>query len=301
MYNSTTYNYYLQNLVRSLKNNVKEKRTIFQSVKKDFYKGFKRLYWFLYTRIFYYFLSTLFKVKKKEIKEYKISLICPSRERVLKFSRMVNSLFQKVYKIENIEMLVLLDRNDKEIDLYKKEINNMNNRGLNTKIFIIDLLNNAKRINYLVKKSKGDVFFAINDDLIFKSDNWDYYINFEFSKINMNRPFCLWITSDVKYNYLHCEFPIINRCWYDILGYHSTEHFSHWNLDTWICDLSHRSKKFIVSNLIEVEQLSANRFSDEIDNTHLVNLAKQKLNNDSEIWKETKKIRIDESIKLKSK
>ena len=161
---------------------MKEKRTIFQSIKKDFFKGFRRLYWLTYTRLTYNFLSILFKIKKKDLKEYKISLICPSRERILRFNRMVNSLFEKTHKIENIEMLVLLDENDKEIDLYKKKINNMNNRGLDTKIFIIDLENNAKRINYLVEKSKGDIFFVINDDLIFKNNFWDYYVNYEFSK-----------------------------------------------------------------------------------------------------------------------
>ena len=71
-------------------------------------------------------------------------------------------------------MSVLLDTNDEEIDLYKKEINNMNSRGLDIIIFIIDLENNAKRINYLVKKSKDGVFFAINDDLLFKSNvDWN--------------------------------------------------------------------------------------------------------------------------------
>ena len=34
----------------------------------------------------------------------------------------------------------------------------MNSRGLDVIIFIIDLESNAKRINYLVKKSKGGVF-----------------------------------------------------------------------------------------------------------------------------------------------
>ena len=46
----------------------------------------------------------------------------------------------------------------------------MYNRVLDTIIFIIDLENNAKRINYLAKKSKGGVFFAVNDDLLFKSN-----------------------------------------------------------------------------------------------------------------------------------
>ena len=50
----------------------------------------------------------------------------------------------------------------------------MNSRGLDVIIFIIDLESNAKRINYLVKKSKGGVFFAINDDLLFKSNvDWN--------------------------------------------------------------------------------------------------------------------------------
>ena len=50
----------------------------------------------------------------------------------------------------------------------------MNSRGLDTIIIMIDLENNAKRINYLVKKSKGGVLFAINDDLLFKSNvDWN--------------------------------------------------------------------------------------------------------------------------------
>ena len=277
---------------------MKEKRTLLQSIKKDFLKGLRRIYWYTFTKINYYYLTTLFGFKKKKISSYKITLVCPTRERINKFKRMVESLMKTVNDPKNIELLILLDSDDPELDSYKIESETINKKGLATKLYIIDLDSNSKRINYLVYKSVGDIIFTINDDISFLSKDWDHYINKEFSKINIDKPFCLWITSDVKYNYLHCDFPIINRSWYETLGYHSSEYFAYWYLDAWICDLCFRSKKFLVTDLIKINQFSANKYKDEIDNTHLKNIGMQKTNNDHKTWVQTKNIRISESNKL---
>ena len=274
---------------------MKEKKSIYQSIKKDIFKGFKRLYFYTYTISKYYYLSLKFRYSKKKIKKYKISILLPTRERSKKFNRMLNTLINTCNDISRIEILLLIDGDDKEINLYRKILREKIYEKLNIKIIIKDLKTHALRNNFLAKMCNGEIIFPINDDMIFVSKKWDKVIDKEFSKNVQNDPFCLWIKSNVKYRYLHCDYPIINREWYNRLGYVGSENFNFWYLDTWICDLSILSGRYIVTPDITVDQLSANRFQKEIDDTHLRNINSDMGNKDLRIWNETKKERLDHS------
>ena len=276
----------------------KRKRSILQSLKKDLKKGFKRFYWFIYTFFKYYYLTIKFNFFINIINNNKISLLLPSRERSEKFKRMLNSLQSKCLNIDRIEILLLLDEDDKEIISYKNLIEK-NYRNLNIKLVIKNLKTHALRNNYLASLSSGDILFPANDDMIFISNDWDHNIDKEFSKIDMNKPYCLWINSGKKYNYLHCDFPILNRAWYKSLGYIGSEFFNFWYLDTWICDLSFKSKKFLVSNKITVEQLSADTHENEVDNTFLKNKKDGIPEKDFLIWNDTENNRKIDANKLK--
>ncbi len=276
----------------------KRKRSILQSLKKDLKKGFKRFYWFIYTFFKYYYLTIKFNFFINIINNNKISLLLPSRERSEKFKRMLNSLQSKCLNIDRIEILLLLDEDDKEIISYKNLIEK-NYRNLNIKLVIKNLKTHALRNNYLASISSGDILFPANDDMIFISNDWDHNIDKEFSKIDMNKPYCLWINSGKKYNYLHCDFPILNRAWYKSLGYIGSEFFNFWYLDTWICDLSFKSKKFLVSNKITVEQLSADTHENEVDNTFLKNKKDGIPEKDFLIWNDTENNRKIDANKLK--
>ena len=272
-----------------------KKRNIIQSINKDILKGFKRLYWYTYTASKYNYLSFKFKIIKKKKNNYKISPLCPTRERSLKFKRLLESLITKCFDLSRIELLILLDEDDKEIDEYNKIIKDSD---FKISKFIKNLKTHAERNNYLASKSTGQILFPINDDMIFISNKWDLSIDEEFSKVSDSVPYCLWIDSGKKYRYLHCDFPIINKLWYEKLGYVGSEHFNFWYLDTWICDLSFRSKKFIVSNKIEVSQLSANTYENEVDNTYLKNIKDNIPNKDYQIWENTLNDRIIDAKKL---
>jgi len=275
----------------------KNKRSIFQSLKKDLKKGFTRFYWFTYTIIKYNYLTFKFKIFNNKINTNKISLLLPSRERSQKFRRMLNSLKSKCSNINRIEILLLLDEDDTEIVNYKNLIDN-EFKNLNIKLIIKNLRTHAIRNNYLASISNGDILFPANDDMIFISSNWDLCIDSEFSKIDINKPFCLWINSGKKYNYLHCDFPILNKAWYKSLGYVGSEFFNFWYLDTWICDLSFKSKKFLVSNKIVVDQLSADTHENEVDNTFLKNKKDGIPEKDFLIWNDTEKNRKIDANKL---
>ncbi len=275
----------------------KKNRSIFQSIVKDLNKGYKRIYWFIYTFIKYNYLTFKFKFFNNIIINNKISLLLPSRERSNKFKRMLNSLQSKCLNIDRVEILLLLDEDDKQIVNYKSLIEN-NFKNLNIKLVIKNLKTHALRNNYLASLSSGDILFPANDDMIFISNDWDHNIDKEFSKIDMNKPYCLWINSGKKYNYLHCDFPILNRAWYKSLGYIGSEFFNFWYLDTWICDLSFKSKKFLVSNKITVEQLSADTHENEVDNTFLKNKKDGIPEKDFLIWNDTENNRKIDANKL---
>ena len=279
----------------------KKKRTVFQSIKKDLFKGLRRLYYFSYTKFKYFFYTLRSLLLRNKINRYKISILLPTRERSKKFERMLLSLNKTCKYKDRIEILILLDEDDKEISNYLEIINNKFFNSLKFNLFKINLSTHAIRNNYLAKKCSGEIIFPINDDMIFVSNNWDIEIDQEFSKLNMKNPFCLWIKSNIKYQYLHCDYPIINRSWYEKLKYVGSENFNFWYLDTWICDLSMRSGLYLVTPNIIVDQLSANRIKTEVDNTHLRNINSSKGEKDLEIWHKTKKERILHSKYLKKK
>lgn len=270
----------------------KKKRNIFQSIKKDILKGFKRMYFFSYTFLKYHLFSITAFILKKKIQTFKISLLLPTRERSKKFERLLLSLIKTCQYQNRVEILLLLDEDDKEIDRYKEIIKKEIFRSLNFIFIIKNLKSHAIRNNHLAELSTGNIIFPINDDMIFVSKRWDYFIDREFSKIDMDRPFCIWIKSNIKYSYLHCDYPIINKSWHKRLGYVGSENFNFWYLDTWICDLSMRSGRYLITPNIKVDQLSANKFKNEIDETHLRNINSDKEEKDYNIWQKTRGERI---------
>ena len=270
----------------------KKKRNIFQSIKKDILKGFKRMYFFSYTFLKYHLFSITAFILKKKIQTFKISLLLPTRERSKKFERLLLSLIKTCQYQNRVEILLLLDEDDKEIDRYKEIIKKEIFRSLNFILIIKNLKSHAIRNNHLAELSTGNIIFPINDDMIFVSKRWDYFIDREFSKIDMDRPFCIWIKSNIKYSYLHCDYPIINKSWHKRLGYVGSENFNFWYLDTWICDLSMRSGRYLITPNIKVDQLSANKFKNEIDETHLRNINSDKEKKDYNIWQKTRGERI---------
>ena len=270
------------------------KKNIYKSINKEIFKGFNRLYWFTYTKIKYFIITHFNKYKQKE---FTISLLLPTRQRSKKFLRLVNSINNTCKFKKRLQILLLIDTDDNEKNLYKLITKKKKFKDLKFKIFIKDFDTHSKRNNFLAKKTNSEIIFPINDDMIFKSNFWDISIDNEFSKIN-GKPYCLWINSGQKYIYLHCDFPIINKQWFQKLGYVGSEFFKFWYLDTWICDLSRKSRRFLVSNSIKVHQYSENTYKEEIDNTHIKNLKNNIPQKDFIMWKKTEINRKLDSVKL---
>ena len=56
------------------------------------------------------------------------------------------------------------------------------------KIYINKIIKlNSERINFLAKKSKGDILFSVSDDMIIETKHWDSLIDLESNKFKDNR------------------------------------------------------------------------------------------------------------------
>ena len=214
---------------------------------------------------------------------------------------MSKSLIEKTSDPTRIELLICFDQKEKEIDLYDTHISDLINNGFIVKKFFENLNTHAKRNNFLANKSDGHIIFPINDDLIILTSNWDNIIDKEFSKINDNEPLCLWINCDRKYKNLdYSAFPVINRYWYNLIGYIVPEYFKFWYLDWWICEVSRLSKKYFLSKIF-IHQFHAETYEAEKDQTYIQNATQYNLDYDYNMWLKTKNYRIQDSIKIKSK
>lgn len=272
---------------------MKKKRTLIQSIKKDIYKGFIRIKWFGLTK--FNFLLRSFFLKKK-IKKNKISLLIPSKQRVDKLSRLINSLLSKTTYIDRIYILVLIDENEKDKEDYLKLILEFEKK-VNIKIFVKDEKTHNIRNNYLAEQIDSDLYFPMNDDVIFIMNNWDTYIDTMESYTPNNKPYSIWCKTDRKYPYLHSDFPIVNKLWYKKLGYIGNLHLYGY-IDTWICELSKITKLFILSNKQFLDHLNVENSNnnDVPDKTYKDLMVAQ--SNDLKIWQDTKNIRIKDAKKL---
>ena len=93
---------------------MKKKLSLKKKFLREIFKGLKRIYWFNYTKIKYFIFTFNFIIKKKKIIKKKISLLLPTKERSNKFKRMMDSLNHTILDKDRLELLLLLDENEKE-------------------------------------------------------------------------------------------------------------------------------------------------------------------------------------------
>ena len=230
--------YYYKNI------QLKKKNNIFLRIIKELNNFSNKLYWKFYCDL-KYLLHVFFK--KKNIIKRNISILCITRERTIGFERLLKNIIKKTEDISRIEFLFLIDYDDKFKKKYRKLLIKYK-KYFTVKIYINKIIKlNSERINFLAKKSKGDILFSVSDDMIIDTKHWDSLIDLESNKFKDNSPYCLWPSVDAnKYKFLHCAFPIISKKWFDILKYHSYPKFYHFYADTWICELSRLSGKFLL-------------------------------------------------------
>lgn len=272
---------------------MKKKLKLLPRIRKEVFKGFSRIKWILISNLIYYCRKN-FK-KKNKIKN-KIAILVPSKQRIVKLQRFIDSLINNTSDINRIYIEILIDEDELQKNEYINYINNLK-KNFNINLHIKNEKTHNLRNNYLASKINCDLYFPLNDDVIFILKNWDDYIDDINCYIPKDKPFSIWTKASTKYPYLHSEFPIVNYSWYKKLGYIGNYHLFGY-IDTWICELGKISKKFIIAKTKFIEHLNVEiKGSRDIkDKTYHDLMISQK--DDLDLWQKTKNIRLEDSKKL---
>lgn len=112
----------------------------------------------------------------------KISLLCPSKDRLNKFLTFTSSVFCTVKDINNIELVLGVDEDEAKYSSYKRIADNLN---------FIKLITFEKNLfkeqglsglwNKMAVECTGDILAMVGDDMIFKTNDWDDKIIQTFS------------------------------------------------------------------------------------------------------------------------
>ncbi len=278
---------------------MKIKKNILIKLLSEIYIGLKKIYWYSYTSYNYFYLkniNNLFYNNFEKIDNPTIAILTPSKQRVDKLERMLSSLISNSYNIDRINILILVDEDEKNIDEYNSYISQLKKK-VNISLYIKNEKNHNARNNYLASQIDADLYFPMNDDVIFILKNWDLYIDNLF-KIIPNKAYSIWVKSDEKYDYLHCDFPIVNRQWYKKLNYIGSLYLNGF-IDKWICELSQLTKHFIITKKKMIKHLNVGdaNSKEEKDQTYYDITRFHDI--DKIKWNETKNIRIKDAKKLK--
>lgn len=104
----------------------------------------------------------------------KISLLCPSRERLNKFITFTSSVFATVNNINNVEIILGVDDDDPKIDSYKRIAGNLDFVTLivfKSKLFKEEGLSGLW--NKMAAECTGNIIAMVGDDMIFRTNDWD--------------------------------------------------------------------------------------------------------------------------------
>lgn len=151
----------------------------------------------------------------------KISLFLNTRKRTRLLANLLSSIYNTAYSSDNIEVFVTIDNDDHESEdfLQSLEFDNLSFRRIQrpTNLHI--------SINQMAEMSSGDFLFVLNDDVLFRTFNWDINIidNYNPEKI-------LYIAThdnsmDKTNHARYSSFPILTRAAYDKLGFFMSEKF----------------------------------------------------------------------------
>tara|TARA_R110000772_G_C13288618_1_gene437762 strand:+ start:1669 stop:2400 length:732 start_codon:yes stop_codon:yes gene_type:complete len=104
----------------------------------------------------------------------KISLLCPSRERLNKFITFTSSVFATCKDIDNIELVLGVDSDDSKKESYKRIANNL---SFIKYIELPEGLFKAEGLsgiwNQMATECTGDLVAMVGDDMIFQTIDWD--------------------------------------------------------------------------------------------------------------------------------
>jgi glycosyl transferase/beta-hydroxylase protein BlmF len=210
-----------------------------------------------------------------------ISILTPTRNRPNNCERFIKSIYQTTKHRGNIELLFYVDKDDPSMGSYmslQRHCFDEYNKFVRVQFNFGDPVPVCDSWNLMAKVSMGDVIIMGNDDLIYRTPEWDSILMKELSPIKDNI-YCAWVNDGINQD-KHCAFPIISRKWIETLGYcfapEGTFNFGY--NDTWVFDIGKRVGRLKYIPNILVEHMHFSKGKAEMDDTYARNRTQERGN-----------------------
>lgn len=170
-----------------------------------------------------------------------ISVLIPTRKRVSRLDRALHSIWSMSSSEEAVEILLRCDKDDQATIEYG-EVQRKWHRNLQ---ILVGPRNDGYVsipcfMNELAEAAKGTILMCCNDDVIFRTKNWDMIVE-KVAKHYTDGIFDIGVDSILNSQYF--VFSIISKRWFEIVGYiHDTRvPFTGGKYFKDICDVFQRS------------------------------------------------------------
>ena len=168
-----------------------------------------------------------------------ISILCPTRDRIVERDRFLKSINDTISYPQNIEILFAVDKDDvKTRQILPETIKKYHN--LNIKYFIRNrsLFLQRDYYDWLCGMADGDFYWMLGDDVVFLVPNWDVIINRKIAEILSlipDRIMCLSIADNTPKPKetlppFPC-YPLVSKEAVNVLGFIAPPEIPNWGAD----------------------------------------------------------------------
>ena len=198
-----------------------------------------------------------FKSLPKESVTYMdISFLCPSRERVNNIDKIINSLSEVLSDKLETEILFKFDEDDKITINHTFTLN----KKISIDVFIdkrSDELN-KNYYNFLATKAQSNYLWAIGDDLVFHTKQFDVILKEKLEAYLQDKPDRIaYISVTEKGSKAkHPCFPIITKEAFNVLGMYFHPQLLSWGADRCIYEVYSGIDRILHIPEIEIEHIS---------------------------------------------
>ncbi len=201
------------------------------------------------------------------MKERGISLLIPSRERPARLRELLQSIINTTHNLNNLQFCLGFDLDDPYQRDYENMLNYFDNKIQITYHLSDGRMSAPDHLNGMASTiANGDLLFALGDDCIFRTPDWDVAVNalWDTTPDNILIAYC----NDGR-NRQKCEHFIMHTDWLEQTGNKICPSiFRHFCIDSWVEDIAIRIGRLRCLSQVVVEHMHFKYGKSERDNTY---------------------------------
>lgn len=208
----------------------------------------------------------------------KIAILTPTRGRPLRLNEFMNSVLGYAHSPDQVMMFNYIDHTDPKLEEYKSLL-----AGYYRPSSVVNVYGEEKSVSKswndlasMAHEWGADVFIMGNDDLVYRTMDWDQKLKYELAKYP-DEIYCAWMEDKIN-GERHCAFPIVSRKWYDTLGYFTPGVFHFGYNDTWLFDIARRIDRLHFLPHIVAEHMHGPSGKAPMDDTYARNRTQERGN-----------------------